>query len=518
MGYLQVLNLMVKAYKAARGVMPKGIDLLKLQQKARQKVIDSERKVIQFPKDRITDPFKPRPGKGELPVTIKGQTKNMTPEGIMKMLMSKGKDVKIGQAPKTTKVKEAVDPKLEMQESTRELYKRLTRQNREAIKNFKKRNKDDPTKKANGGRIGFAQGGVQYTPTTASRMQANAQAATKAATQATNSQMVPTAQLRNTFKRPMTPEQFIKANSKPGSQSTPTNLLNKYYNTNYSLVAPAGVLSLAQMDANRAKVLAEQKAQQRAGGLEDPITGKKYISQQEAIDDLGIVVYNQRFAEGGRVIFNTGGGVSNVLGTYLSNPSLQDRYTQQEYEDFFGAGTAQPQTVSSLLQNQVQPTRVATPVIPNIIKPIIPIPQGEGEGGNKTFGRDKGVTADASAIGGYTLNPDGSLFNDADVQEEIDLLNPGGVKGFMSGVGNFYKTISPFLNIKKGFEKAKQFGLDTKARIEEAKALAEEKALQAQRDRLTYSGPAFTNQDGSTISQDFSTPAGLSNYDADVLR
>ena len=43
-------------------------------------------------------------------------------------------------------------------------------------------------------------------------------------------------------------------------------------------------------------------------------------------------------------------------------------------------------------------------------------------------------------------------------------------------------------------------------------------ALKAQRDRLTYSGPAFTNQDGSTISQDFSTPAGLSNYDADVLR
>ena len=64
MGYLQVLNLMVKAYKAARGVMPKGIDLLKLQQKARQKVIDSK-KVIQFPKERITNPFKPRPTQTE---------------------------------------------------------------------------------------------------------------------------------------------------------------------------------------------------------------------------------------------------------------------------------------------------------------------------------------------------------------------------------------------------------------------------------------------------------------------
>ena len=60
MGYLQALNLMVKAYKAARGVMPKGLDLLKLKMRARQKAIDAK-KVIEFPKDRITNPFKPRP-------------------------------------------------------------------------------------------------------------------------------------------------------------------------------------------------------------------------------------------------------------------------------------------------------------------------------------------------------------------------------------------------------------------------------------------------------------------------
>ena len=39
MGYLQALQLLTRAYKAARGVMPKGLDLLKLKQKARQKVI-----------------------------------------------------------------------------------------------------------------------------------------------------------------------------------------------------------------------------------------------------------------------------------------------------------------------------------------------------------------------------------------------------------------------------------------------------------------------------------------------
>ena len=149
MGYLQVLNLMVKAYKAARGVAPKGLDLLKLKMKARQKVVDAK-KVIQFPKDKITPFYKPRPTKTEImmkqegiPVTVKGKTTTMTPDGILKMLMGKGKgkDVKIGQAPKTKKVKEAVDPKLVQQESTRELYQRLMRSNREAIKNFKNRNK-----------------------------------------------------------------------------------------------------------------------------------------------------------------------------------------------------------------------------------------------------------------------------------------------------------------------------------------------------------------------------------------
>tara|TARA_R100000995_G_scaffold83379_1_gene59144 strand:- start:140 stop:1240 length:1101 start_codon:yes stop_codon:yes gene_type:complete len=235
MGYLQVLNLMIKAYKAARGVMPKGLDLLKLQQKARQKVIDSK-KVIQFPKDRITDPFKPRPTKpeGTIPVTVKGKTSKMSPEGIMNMLTKQGKDVKLGQAPKTTKVKPSVDPKLVQQESTRELYKRLTRQNREAIRNFNKRNKDDPTKKAKGGIMGYAVGGM----------------------------------------------------------------------------------------------------------------------------------------------------TQNLIGTYQANPTLQDQYTQQEYLDLFGTGTAQPQTVNSVLQNMVQPTRVAAaPVVPPVIKPII-IPGQEGDGGS----------------------------------------------------------------------------------------------------------------------------------------
>ena len=132
---------LVKRFTKQYGRSPNPSELKNLKKMATD--IEDAETVIQFPpggKDRI-DPFKPRPTQPVIPVTVKDKTTKMTPEGIMEMLTKQNKDINLGQAPKTTKVKEAVDPKLEMQESTRELYKRLTRQNREAIKNFKKRNK-----------------------------------------------------------------------------------------------------------------------------------------------------------------------------------------------------------------------------------------------------------------------------------------------------------------------------------------------------------------------------------------
>jgi hypothetical protein len=43
MTYLRALQLLTKAYKAARGRLPEGLDLLKVKQKARQKAIDSNK-------------------------------------------------------------------------------------------------------------------------------------------------------------------------------------------------------------------------------------------------------------------------------------------------------------------------------------------------------------------------------------------------------------------------------------------------------------------------------------------
>ena len=83
MGYLQALQLLTRAYKAARGVMPKGLDLLKLKMKARQKAIDSN-KVVEFPKDKITPFFKPRP-KAETEAQMLARMKRQNKEAVQRL-------------------------------------------------------------------------------------------------------------------------------------------------------------------------------------------------------------------------------------------------------------------------------------------------------------------------------------------------------------------------------------------------------------------------------------------------
>ena len=136
---------------------------------------------------------RPSPGKGQLSVTIGGETKNMSPEGIMDFLMGAGKgaDTNIGKAPKTTKKKPAVDPELQKSEDQKQLFmdfenrieteaqmlERMNRQNKEAVQRLKnKKEKDladklkdlpddiDPDAMADGGRIGFKNAGFAGDP------------------------------------------------------------------------------------------------------------------------------------------------------------------------------------------------------------------------------------------------------------------------------------------------------------------------------------------------------------------
>ena len=135
MTYLQALRTLVKAYKAARGVMPKGLDLLKMKMKARQKVIDAN-KVIQAA-DRFDKGnwfrLNKRPAREGF-----GRPKGLARyegggEGIKK-LIDKGL-IRIGEVTKRKKVKEPVDPKLYQQERIKEIMK----QNKEAAKRLEKK-------------------------------------------------------------------------------------------------------------------------------------------------------------------------------------------------------------------------------------------------------------------------------------------------------------------------------------------------------------------------------------------
>ena len=100
------------------------------------------------------DPFKPRPGdeSSRLARELEELTnKNLKDRGLP--------ELKLGQAPKTTKTKEPVDPKLIMQETEKETLARMRKENQDAIKRFKekmdKRNRD-PDDLSGGGLAGFA--------------------------------------------------------------------------------------------------------------------------------------------------------------------------------------------------------------------------------------------------------------------------------------------------------------------------------------------------------------------------
>ena len=381
MTYQTAYKLLVAAYKSAKGIMPEGIDLLKIKQKARQKVIDAK-KVIQFPPDRITNPFKPRPTETEImmkktgiPVTVKGKTTTMTPDGILKMLMGKGKgkDVKIGQAPKTTKRKPTVDPKLTQEENIKRIMaenkasaKRLQEKMNKPEKSLSEKLKDydgDPDAMADGGKV------------------------------------------KKPFRSKVV--DFLGGPAVVGAELGLSGLLEVYNLLGMPLMKDGGIMELAV------------------------------------------------------------GGIANISDTYDNNPTLQSQYpNKQDYLDLFSS-----QTTTTTPQTNTTTQSTTSTIAPiNPIKPIIKIPQSSGDSGGGITTIDKGeITAD-----NYGFGPYGNNFNDAAVQDEIDELNPGGLKGLMQGLGNFYKTVSPFLNAKKALAKGQDFALDI---IQKAKK-AKEKALQ----------------------------------------
>ena len=119
--FRELFDYAVNLYKQRMGVFPEGIDKITIQRQAAN-LAEDRQKIVKFPKEKITDPFKSRPG--EFSVTVGGKTTPTTPEGIMDLLMGKGKakDVNIGTAPKTKKTKPAVDPELQKAEDMKKEF------------------------------------------------------------------------------------------------------------------------------------------------------------------------------------------------------------------------------------------------------------------------------------------------------------------------------------------------------------------------------------------------------------
>ena len=70
MGYLQALNLLIRTYKATKGYLPKGIDMLKLKMKARKRVIDANKVIkVNFDKGNNWMKAKPQSTKGKVAET-----------------------------------------------------------------------------------------------------------------------------------------------------------------------------------------------------------------------------------------------------------------------------------------------------------------------------------------------------------------------------------------------------------------------------------------------------------------
>ncbi len=203
--------------------------------------------------------------------------------------------------------------------------------------------------------------------------------------------------------------------------------------------------SPAEMEAIRKKVLAAQKAQEQSYFLTDPVTGKKYSSQDEAIDDLGLVTYNQRFADGGRV------------GLFMGGPALEGQ-ALSVYESMNAYGFTDQEIANALsAQGLYTPnkTTTTTPVIntaPNIIN------QGDGDGGDK---------------------PTGPTFNRNDLLGTSDYqgTGPGFIEsllGIPTALIEGYTKVSPGINFIKSIFKPKVEKIN-KVNID---AVAREKARQ----------------------------------------
>ena len=177
-----------------------------------------------------------------------------------------------------------------------------------------------------------------------------------------------------------------------------------------------------------------------------------------------------------RQLYNTG-GITNLINTYQSNPTLQNQMTQQEYLDLFDS---QPtSTTQQIIQSSISPT-IESPIVKRPILPIIPQEGGDGGGGITSI--DKGLmSADDYGLGVGNQTGMGYQLTEKDLEDIDSARFKSGLNSFLYDVRQLGK-FSPINIAKKSLESGKDFALNLIQKAQEAKAAALEAEERAKLD------------------------------------
>ena len=159
-------NQLVKGYRSIMGKDPEGLDLIKIKQEARQKLIDQDKVIeVQFGK-----PFGEEVNKliesGDVKIGEVTKKNDNVLQREMFQNSNLNKPTIEGQMEKITGASNRIDEIMKEQadmyrpKTDAEIKAKFERQNKEAAERLRKKMKDEPEDKADGGRMGFAGGKI----------------------------------------------------------------------------------------------------------------------------------------------------------------------------------------------------------------------------------------------------------------------------------------------------------------------------------------------------------------------
>ena len=194
-----------------------------------------------------------------------------------------------------------------------------------------------------------------------------------------------------------------------------------------------------------------------------------------------------------RQLYQTG-GIANLINTYMSNPTLQNQMTQQEYLDLFDTQPAP--TTEQIIQSSVAPT-IQTPIVK---KPILPIqPESGGDGGITSIDRTGLRSADNYGFGVDNQTGMGYQLTEKDLEDIDDARIKSGINSFLYDVKQLGK-FSPYNIVKSGLKKGQDFALDI---IQKAKEAAAARELARLQEAARAAG--FQGDTRSQAEQDFAS-------------